>query len=76
MATYFVNKEASTCRQSARRHPLLWILRDNLNLTGTKFGCGMARAGPAPSISTAADALVRYAAVGVEPGVEITTIEG
>lgn len=25
--------------------PLLWALRDNLNLTGTKFGCGMAQCG-------------------------------
>ena len=25
--------------------PLLWILRDNLNLTGTKFGCGIAQCG-------------------------------
>jgi isoquinoline 1-oxidoreductase alpha subunit len=25
--------------------PLLWILRDSLNLTGTKFGCGMALCG-------------------------------
>ena len=25
--------------------PLLWVLRDNLGLTGTKFGCGIARCG-------------------------------
>ena len=25
--------------------PLLWALRDNLNMTGTKFGCGMAQCG-------------------------------
>jgi isoquinoline 1-oxidoreductase alpha subunit len=25
--------------------PLLWVLRDHLNLTGTKFGCGMAMCG-------------------------------
>jgi isoquinoline 1-oxidoreductase alpha subunit len=25
--------------------PLLWVLRDNLNLTGTKFGCGMGLCG-------------------------------
>jgi isoquinoline 1-oxidoreductase alpha subunit len=25
--------------------PLLWVLRDSLNLTGTKFGCGMALCG-------------------------------
>jgi len=25
--------------------PLLWVLRDNLGLTGTKYGCGMAQCG-------------------------------
>ena len=25
--------------------PLLWVLRDNLQLTGTKFGCGIAQCG-------------------------------
>ena len=25
--------------------PLLWVLRDNLNLTGTKYGCGIAQCG-------------------------------
>src|SRR5438876_900867 len=25
--------------------PLLWVLRENLKLTGTKFGCGMALCG-------------------------------
>jgi isoquinoline 1-oxidoreductase alpha subunit len=25
--------------------PLLWVLRDNLGLTGTKFGCGIAQCG-------------------------------
>jgi isoquinoline 1-oxidoreductase alpha subunit len=25
--------------------PLLWVLRDSLNLTGTKFGCGVAACG-------------------------------
>jgi len=25
--------------------PLLWVLRDSLNLTGTKFGCGVAQCG-------------------------------
>ena len=27
------------------RMPLLWVLRDVLNLTGTKFGCGIAARG-------------------------------
>ena len=25
--------------------PLLWVLRDNLGLTGTKYGCGIAQCG-------------------------------
>jgi isoquinoline 1-oxidoreductase alpha subunit len=25
--------------------PLLWVIRDHLELTGTKFGCGVARCG-------------------------------
>ena len=33
--------------------PLLWVLRDTLGLTGTKFGCGMALAAPARSTLTA-----------------------
>ncbi len=25
--------------------PLLWVIRDNLNLTGTKYGCGISQCG-------------------------------
>src|SRR5574339_79675 len=31
--------------KAAEDTPLLWILRDHLNMTGTKFGCGMALCG-------------------------------
>ena len=31
--------------RSAADTPLLWVLRDELNLTGTKFGCGVALCG-------------------------------
>ena len=56
--------------------PLLWVLRDHLGLTGTKYGCGMALCGsctvhldgePVRSCSTA------VSSVG---GRRITTIEG
>jgi isoquinoline 1-oxidoreductase alpha subunit len=36
-------KELTT--EAADDTPLLWVLRDSLNLTGTKFGCGMALCG-------------------------------
>ena len=56
--------------------PLLWVLRDVLNLKGTKFGCGMAQCG-ACTIHLGAEAVrscaVAVADVGTEP---ITTIEG
>jgi isoquinoline 1-oxidoreductase subunit alpha len=29
--------------------PLLWVVRETLGLTGTKFGCGMAQCGGCPS---------------------------
>jgi isoquinoline 1-oxidoreductase alpha subunit len=56
--------------------PLLWVLRDELKMTGSKFGCGIAQCGactvhadgqPIRSCSTPIEAL---------SGVKITTIEG
>ena len=56
--------------------PLLWVLRDELNMTGTKFGCGVAQCGactvhlngsPTRSCSLPVDGL---------SGSEVTTIEG
>ena len=31
--------------------PLLWVIREQVGLTGTKYGCGVANAAPAPFIS-------------------------
>jgi isoquinoline 1-oxidoreductase alpha subunit len=44
MLTLDVNGKQLTT-DAAEDTPLLWVLRDNLNLTGTKFGCGMAQCG-------------------------------
>ena len=56
--------------------PLLWVLRDALGLTGTKFGCGMALCG-ACTVHLAGNAVrscqVPVSAVGEQP---VTTIEG
>ena len=57
--------------------PLLWVLRDTLGLTGTKFGCGMALCGACTvHLDGAADPLLRDAGLGASAGKEITTIEG
>lgn len=56
--------------------PLLWILRDNLNLTGTKYGCGIAKCG-ACTVHLDNEP-VRSCILPIENtiGKEITTIEG
>jgi isoquinoline 1-oxidoreductase alpha subunit len=56
--------------------PLLWALRDELGLTGTKFGCGMAQCG---ACTVHVDGLPRRSCVtpvSTLEGREITTIEG
>jgi isoquinoline 1-oxidoreductase alpha subunit len=55
--------------------PLLWVLRDELGLTGTKYGCGIGMCG---SCSVLVDGVaVRSCALAVgEVAGEVTTIEG
>lgn len=56
--------------------PLLWVLRDTIGLTGTKFGCGVADCG-ACTVHVNGEA-TRTCVLPVEAveGAEITTIEG
>ncbi len=56
--------------------PLLWVLRENLGLTGTKYGCGIAQCG-ACTVHVDGEA-VRSCGVqlGDAIGKKITTIEG
>ena len=56
--------------------PLLWVLRGELQLTGTKFGCGMALCGACTvhiDGQPARSCVTPLSAVGVRP---VTTIEG
>jgi isoquinoline 1-oxidoreductase alpha subunit len=56
--------------------PLLWILRDHLGLTGTKFGCGIAQCGACTvhlDGEPVRSCVLPVAAVGAK---KITTIEG
>jgi len=67
--TYDFQAEADT--------PLLWVIREQVGLTGTKFGCGIAQCG-ACSVHVNGE-LVRSCSLplsAVKPGDRITTIEG
>jgi isoquinoline 1-oxidoreductase alpha subunit len=57
--------------------PLLWVLRDHLSLTGTKYGCGIARCG-ACTVHIEGEAVRSCVlpASAVANGQAITTIEG
>jgi isoquinoline 1-oxidoreductase alpha subunit len=56
--------------------PLLWVLRDTLGLTGTKFGCGVSACGACTVVVN--DRAVRSCtlAVSLVDGANVTTIEG
>jgi len=56
--------------------PLLWVLRDVLDLTGTKFGCGMALCGACTVLLDGEATRTCVLAVSSVGEREITTIEG
>lgn len=56
--------------------PLLWVLRDELNLTGTKYGCGVAFCGACTVHLDGQPVRSCVLPVAAVAGKEITTIEG
>jgi len=56
--------------------PLLWVLRDELGLKGTKFGCGAAQCGACTVHLRGAPARSCQVPVAAVQGAEVTTIEG
>ena len=56
--------------------PLLWVLRDELNLKGTKFGCGIAMCGACTVHVNDQPTRSCSVPVSVVAGQNITTIEG
>ncbi|MFC3815126.1 (2Fe-2S)-binding protein [Lysobacter sp. GCM10012299] len=56
--------------------PLLWVLRDLLHLTGTKFGCGIAQCGACTVHVDGAPRRACVTPVASVEGKQITTIEG
>jgi len=56
--------------------PVLWVLRDHLNLVGTKFGCGMAQCGACTILFEGNAVRSCQFPVSAAENKEITTIEG
>ena len=56
--------------------PLLWVIRENLSMTGTKFGCGIAQCGACTVHLDGQPVRSCNTQVGVVAGRKITTIEG
>jgi aerobic-type carbon monoxide dehydrogenase small subunit (CoxS/CutS family) len=56
--------------------PLLWVLRDVLDLKGTKFGCGMAQCGACTVHLNGAPTRSCVMPVSAAAGASVTTIEG
>jgi isoquinoline 1-oxidoreductase alpha subunit len=70
-----LNGRAVDVRASADT-PLLWVLRDELGMTGTKYGCGIGQCG---ACTVHIDGVAQRAClqlVGTLGGSQITTIEG
>ncbi|MBM3508147.1 MAG: (2Fe-2S)-binding protein [Alphaproteobacteria bacterium] len=56
--------------------PLLWVLRDNIGLTGTKYGCGIARCGFCTVHIDGQATKSCQTKVSAAVGTRVTTIEG
>lgn len=56
--------------------PLLWVLRDHLQLTGTKYGCGIAQCGACTVHLDGKNRRACVTPVGTVAGRRVTTIEG
>ena len=70
-----VNGKARTV-SAAPDTPLLWVLRDELALTGTKFGCGMGLCGACTVLANGDPIRSCSTALSDVKGQKITTIEG
>ena len=75
MAKFIVNKKEYEADVPADM-PLLWVLRDVIGLTGTKFGCGIAQCGACTVHLNGEAVRSCVTLVSRAEGQQITTIEG
>src|ERR1700749_2416085 len=75
MVTLKINGEQHDLDVEAEM-PLLWALRNEIGLTGTKYGCGIAQCGACTVLMDGSPVRSCMLAVSGAQGHEITTIEG
>ncbi len=73
--TFTLNGKSQTVDVSPDM-PLLWVLRDTLNMTGTKFGCGMALCGACTVHINGEMTRSCITPISAVAGKRVTTIEG
>ena len=56
--------------------PLLWVLRDEFRMTGTKFGCGIAQCGACTVLINGVPARACVTTLSTVAGADVTTVEG
>ena len=77
MANYTINVNGKTHTVDvAGDMPLLWVLRDKINLKGTKFGCGVASCGACTVHLDGKVARACMTPISSVGGQRVTTIEG
>ena len=74
--TRFVLNGRPTSIEAAEDMPLLWALRDEIGLTGTKFGCGLGLCGACTVHVDGAATRSCQTALSDVAGKRVTTIEG
>ena len=75
MATFTLNGDSVTV-EAEPDAPLLWVVREHLGLTGTKFGCGIGQCGACTVHVDGASTYACLTPVSVVEGRHVTTIEG
>lgn len=75
MASFIINGESVNV-DAHPNTPLLWVVREHLKLTGTKFGCGVGQCGACTVHIDGAATYSCLTPVSAVEGREITTIEG
>ena len=76
MITLRINGEPVTVEDVDPETPLLWVLRDRLGLTGTKFGCGFNQCGACTVHVDGVAVRSCFATLASAADKDVTTIEG